>query len=151
MTSNAIAAITALALAAGAQAVAQSPPASGAQQPGLTKPTVQPPSQQEQKDPSNKLVLTPPVVVHSVVNVTTRQVMAPPLLALPQWKVECGSKVAEVNPDIDPKSIISPSPASPEPKIRRISPPPCPGGSSMSEMVRGTLSGKVVTVKPSGR
>ena len=31
---------------------------------------------------------------------------------------------------LDPKSIVTPQPGAPEPKIRRIAPPPCPKHSS---------------------
>jgi hypothetical protein len=125
MISNAIAAFTALALAAGAQAVPQGPPASGAQQPGLATATVVPPSQQDQKDPFNQLDWTPPLLKSAEI-VTTTAVPAPGLTAMPQWKVECGIKVMVVSPDIDPKSLITAPQGGPEAKIRRISPPPCP-------------------------
>jgi len=90
---------------------------------------VPPPGQQDQKNPFNNVVLRP---VQIEANFVARRNLAPSVLP---WKVECGIKVFVVNADIDPKMIVTPQPGAAEPKIRRISPPPC--GLERSEPVPG--------------
>ena len=118
MTSGAFAAATILAVVTGGQAVPEREPTPVVQ--GLVKPTIAVPSpgQQDQKNPFDNIVLT----THPV-NLSRSWVSMP---TTPQWKVECGIKVIVVNPDIDPKMLVSPQPGAPEAKIRRIAPPPCP-------------------------
>jgi hypothetical protein len=131
MISNAIAAATVLALVAGAQAMTetQAPSVATPQLPPTTI-TVPPPGSQPQKSPFDNLVFTPSRLDSRVVVTTkTRQTPAP------QWKVECGIKVIVVNPDIDPKMIVTPQPGATEPYIRRIGPPACPERSSNEEVV----------------
>jgi hypothetical protein len=123
MTSGAFAAATILAVVTGAQAVPEREPTPVVQ--GLVKPTIAVPSTGQQ-DPFDKIVLTtqPGNVSRSWVNIPTT----------PQWRVECGIKVIVVNPDIDPKMIVTPPPGAAEAKIRRIAPPPCPERDSTKEV-----------------
>ena len=117
MMSNAIAAAATLALLSGGQSMPETQPT--ATTPQLKQATINP--QQDQKNPYVNLVLTPP-------NITVRATQAPAQAfpTPPQWTVECGIKVMVVKPDLDPKMIVTPQAGAPEPKVRRISPPPCP-------------------------
>jgi hypothetical protein len=108
MTSGAIAAVTVLAVVTGAQAVPEGEPTPVVQ--GLVKPTIAVPSsgQQDHKNPFDNIVLTT-----QPGNVSRRWVNMP---TTPRWTVDCGMKVIVVNPDIDPKSIVTPPPGAPEAK-----------------------------------
>lgn len=122
MIGQAFAAVTLLALGPAGQTATgpQAPPPVATQQ--------QPPpvievfrAGKKVQKPSEKVVLTPSRLDSAVSGLMKRM----PTVA-PQWKVECGIKVIVVNPDIDPQMIVTPQPGAAEPKIRRISPPPCP-------------------------
>jgi hypothetical protein len=114
------------AIAAAVMAVAIAQASTGSQAPSPTPQS--PPAVVEvfraakngDKSPFERVVLAPARVNATV----TAEIKRVP--TMPQWKVECGIKVMVVSPDIDPKSIITAPQGGPEPKIRRISPPPCP-------------------------